>query len=118
MFGATAVNVAPNAHSIKLKLERDEPLDEVGGLTPSRVAFMMLEETMRRAIEQLRGQGLIPREMDRLDVATNLGCTPMFGLDLRIRQPVAAAYEVMLSGLVTEGRVLVIDMGGGTWTSR
>ena len=133
VFGATAVNVAPNAHSIKLKLEKDEPLHEVGGRTPSRVAFLMLEETVRRTIEQLRRQRLIPPDMERLEIATNFGCTPMFGLDLRIRlrniaaeaglnvtltslieEPVAAAYEVMLSGLVSEGRVLVIDMGGGT----
>jgi hypothetical protein len=71
--------------------------------------------------------------MEKLEIATNLGCTPRFGLDARVRlrdvaqkaglevklasmieEPIAAAYEIMLSGLVTDGRTLVVDMGGGT----
>ena len=37
-----------------------------------------------------------------------------FALATLVEEPVAAAYEVMLSGMVSDGRVLVVDMGGGT----
>ncbi len=130
-FGAVAQNLPENVHSIKPKLVQDEEIPGFGH--PSQITFLMLEEVVRRTIQQLRAQQLIPAEMDLLEVATNLGCTPRFELDTRsllrdmaqraglqvglatlIEEPVAAAYEIMLSGMVSDGRILVIDMGGGT----
>jgi hypothetical protein len=130
-FGAIALNVAENVHSIKPKLAEDVEIPSFG--YPSQIAHRMLAEVVQRTIKRLRDQGLIPEQMERLDVATNLGCTPRFQLDARtllrdvaqragldvqlatlVEEPVAAAYEIMLSGMVTDGRVLVVDMGGGT----
>jgi molecular chaperone DnaK (HSP70) len=130
-FGVEAVNLAENYHSIKPLLVDDIAIDGVGH--PSQIAFLMLEEVVRRTIVQLRAQRLIPEVLETLEIATNLGCTPRFELDTRIRlrdvakraglgvtlatlveEPVAAASEIMLSGVVSDGRVLVIDMGGGT----
>jgi Hsp70 protein len=130
-FGDAARNLPVNYHSIKPLLEADAEIPGVG--RPSEVAFLMLEEVVRRALNQLRTQRLVPEEVSELVVGTNLGCTPRFGLDARLRlrdvaqaagfnvqlaslveEPIAAVYQIMLSGLVSEGRVLVVDMGGGT----
>lgn len=130
-IGAAALNLPENVHSVKPLLADDVEIEGFGH--PSRLAFLMLEEVVRRAITRLRDQRLIPPSMDKLEIATNLGCTPRFGLDARVRlrdvaqraglevklaslieEPIAAAYEIMLSGLVTDGRTLVVDMGGGT----
>lgn len=132
-FGSVAANLPVSVHSIKPLLELDEPIPALDGMRPSHVAFLMLQEIVRRSIEQLHIQRLLPSEIDHLELATNLGCTPLFGLEQRlllrdvavaaglnvnlpalIEEPVAAVYEVMLSGLVTDGRLLIVDMGGGT----
>ncbi len=129
--GLAARNTVPNFHSIKPLLEADDPIDGVGH--PTKLAFLILEDVVRRTLAQLRLRRLLPDAVDRLEVATNLGCTPAFSLDTRVRlrdvarraglrvdlvslieEPVAAAYEIMLSGLVSNGVVIVIDMGGGT----
>jgi molecular chaperone DnaK (HSP70) len=130
-FGSVAMNLPDAIHSIKPLLIDDAELDGVGH--PSKLAFLMLEEVVRRSLLRLREQRLIPETLETLEVATNLGCTPYFELDARVRlrdvaqragisvqlaslveEPVAAAYEIMLSGLVSDGRALVVDMGGGT----
>lgn len=133
LVGAAARNFGVSEHSIKTQLGENAPMTNIPRMLPSEAAKAMLEEVTRRTIEQLRRQRLLPETVDRLEVATNLGCTSEWGLDQRLRlrdiaskaglhvglatmieEPVAAAYEIMLSGLVTDGRVLVIDMGGGT----
>jgi Ethanolamine utilization protein EutJ (predicted chaperonin) len=130
-FGSVAARLPNNVHSIKPLLVDDEAIDGIGH--PSKVTYLLLEEVVRRTLIQLREQRLIPESLDRLEVATNLGCTPTFDLDTRvllrdmarraglqvdlvnlIEEPVAAAYEIMLSGLVSDGVILVVDMGGGT----
>lgn len=130
-FGVVAQNLPENVHSVKPLLVDDVEIPGLGH--PSKVAHLMLAEVVRRTIEHLRAQQLIPAKIDQLEVATNLGCTPRFQLDARtllrdvarraglqvslaslIEEPVAAAYEVMLSGMVSNGRVLIVDMGGGT----
>jgi hypothetical protein len=130
-FGVVAQNLPENVHSVKPMLVDDAEIPGFGH--PSRITFLMLAEVVRRTILRLREQRLIPDEIDRLEIATNLGCTPRFELDARlllrdvarraglhvdlatlVEEPVAAAYEVMLSGIVSDGRVLVVDMGGGT----
>jgi Ethanolamine utilization protein EutJ (predicted chaperonin) len=130
-FGSVAANLPDNVHSVKPMLAKDELIDGVGH--PSQITYLMLEEVVRRTLIRLREQRLISDDLDRLDLATNLGCTPTFDLDTRvllrdvarraglqvnlvnlIEEPVAAAYEIMLSGLVPDGVALVIDMGGGT----
>ena len=130
-FGTVAMNLPNRIHSVKPLLAEDAPIEGFGH--PSKVTFLMLEEVVRRTILRLHDQGFLPRELDRLEISTNLGCTPTFELDARVRlrdvarraglnvqlaslieEPVAAAFEVMLSGLVSDGTVLVIDMGGGT----
>jgi molecular chaperone DnaK (HSP70) len=130
-FGATAMNLPENVHSVKPLLADDVEIEGFGH--PSKLTFLMLEEVVRRTVERLREQHLIPTEIDRLELATNLGCTPRFELDARVRlrdvaqraglhvrlvslieEPVAAAYEILLSGVFSDGRILVVDMGGGT----
>lgn len=133
LVGTVARNFGVNEHSIKTQLGKNEPMERLPQMLPSQAAAYMLEEVVRRTIEQLRRQRLLPESVDILEVATNLGCTSEWDLDQRLRlrniaheaglnvrlatmieEPVAASYEIMLSGLVTDGRVLVIDMGGGT----
>lgn len=133
LFGAEAVNYAENVHSIKLRLQEDLPMLELGGMKPSQVAYLMIEEVVRRTVRHLRAQRAIPADAESLEVATSLGCTPRFTLEQRLRlrdvaqlaglnvrladlveEPVAAAFELVRSAAAPEGPLLVIDVGGGT----
>lgn len=133
LFGSEAANVVDPIHGIKLLLPDDRPIPELGGMRPTEIATLMLAEVVRRTLRQLRSEGLLPAEADLLEVATNLGCTPMFQLQARLRlrdaaisaglnvrlaslvdEPVAAALEIVETGIAHDGRVLVVDMGGGT----
>lgn len=133
-FGARAQNLPVNVHSIKPLLDEDQPLAAVGGRRPSDLAYLMLKDVVARTLARLRAEGVLPAEVDRLEIATNLGCSPRFSLATRgrlrdvaqkaglnvarivdlVEEPVAAAFEAMFSGLASDGRLLVIDVGGGT----
>lgn len=139
LFGLDAMNTFPNVHSVKAKLVADQPLPEADGLRPSDVAHAFLSEVVRRTLTRLQDERLLPADVDRLLLSTNLGCTPRFDLTARARlrdvakaaglnvrladlieEPVSAAFEVTFSGLVDEGvrpdgaRLLLVDIGGGT----
>ena len=132
-FGAEAMNLPENVHSVKLLLETDEALPAAGGRRASEVAYLMIQEAVRRTIEHLRNQRILDGQVGLLQVTTNLGCTPKFSLDQRLKlrnvaraagldvwladlveEPVAAAFELIRSGVTDDGRLLVIDVGGGT----
>ena len=133
IFGQAAVNAGVNAHSVKLALREDDPIEELDGMRPTEAAFALITEALGRALERLKREGRLPPAVRRLTVAANVGCTPAFTLEQRVRlrdvcraagldvklvnlieEPVAAAFEVSHSGAVQDGRTLVIDIGGGT----
>jgi molecular chaperone DnaK (HSP70) len=133
LFGQRAVNAGVSVHSLKLALRKNEPIAELDGMLPDRAAFLLISHVVERALEQLRREGRLPPSVQRLEVATNVGCTPAFSLEERVRlrdicnaagltvsminlveEPVAAAFEVARTGLAKDGRTMVVDIGGGT----
>ena len=132
-FGARAENLPAPVHSIKLRLPHDEATPRTYGLSPSRISLKIIEETLRRALVQLKRERLIPAQADRLEVATNVGCSAAWDLTTRARlrdiagiagltvtmanvieEPIAAAVAVLLTGAFNGGRLLLVDIGGGT----
>ncbi len=132
-FGARAENLPAPIRSVKLALPEDEASDATYGLTPSRISLRIIEEAVHRALVQLQRQRLIPPETVRLEVATNIGCSAAWDLTTRARlrdiakaaglavsmanvieEPIAASVAVLLTGAFQGGRLLLIDIGGGT----
>lgn len=132
-IGVEATNLPDPIHSVKLRLAGDTPSDATYGEPPSRISFRIITEAVCRAIAQLRQQGLLPVSADRLELVTNVGCSTAWDLPTRallrdiaasagltvqvanlIEEPVAAAFAIVSSGAFGEGRLLVIDAGGGT----
>ena len=132
-IGARAQNLPGPIHSIKLGLAANEPVEGMDGLLPSDVARRIVLEALRRALVQLQRQGLVPPEAERLEVATNVGCSAAWDLRTRtlmrdiaadaglrvamanvIEEPIAAALAVILTGAFGGGRLLLVDIGGGT----
>lgn len=133
LFGAAARNAGVNAHSIKLKLRENAPIPELDGMLPHRAAYELISETVRRTLEALKREGRLPPTAERLEVATNVGCTPRFDLTDRtglraicrgaglevglaelVEEPVAGAFEVAYAGLGQNGATMIVDIGGGT----
>ncbi len=133
-IGARAANLPSPVRSIKLELPRDEASDETYGIRPSTIALRIVEEALGRAVTQLKRDRLLPADADLLEISTNIGCTSAWNLETRVRlrdiaaaaglkvtmanvieEPVAAALAVALTGaLARGGRLLMIDIGGGT----
>ncbi len=133
VFGQAAVNAGVNAHSIKLLLRKNEPIAALDGMLPTDAAFELIAEALRRALEGLKRERRLPQDVERLEVASNVGCTPAFdladrtvlrdicnaaGLQVKlvdlVEEPIAAAFEVSRTGAVPDGTTMVIDIGGGT----
>jgi len=133
IFGTEAINLGVNVHSIKPKLVEDLELPELPGFRASDAALALLTEVVQRTIKYLHAQRLLPTTVDTLTVATQLGATPRFRLDARVRlrdiarqagidvrlselveEPVAAAFELIYGGTIDDGRLMVVDVGGGT----
>ena len=135
VFGSAAQGQPNSVHSLKLKL-RDDAVVEPYGVRASELAFRVVAETLRRTLRRLQAERALPPTAARLEIATNVGCTPAFTLDQRallrdicrkaglevrlvnlVAEPVAAAFELIRSG-VLDGlgarRILVVDAGGGT----
>lgn len=132
-FGSEAKNLAVSVHSIKPMLIDDPTLRDLGGLRASDAAQALLEEVVARTLKFLRAQRLVGESVDRLELATSLGTTPRFNLVTRTRlrdiaqaagiqvrladlieEPVAAAFELIYGGTASDGRLMVVDVGGGT----
>ena len=132
-FGARAENRAAPVHSIKLDLPIDLATTRTYGMRPSEISLRIIEEALRRALVQLKRDRLIPDRAERLEVATNVGCSAAWDLTTRARlrdiacdaglevsmanlieEPVAAALAVSATGAFGGGRLLLVDMGGGT----
>ena len=133
VFGQAAINTGLSVHSVKLALRSAEPIRDLGDMRPEDAAFELIREALSRALEQLKREGRLPPAVDRLTLTTNVGCTPAFNLEQRVRlrdvcrraglevrianlveEPVAAAFEVAHTGAVQDGATMVIDIGGGT----
>lgn len=132
-FGATAENLPGPVHSIKLGLPKDEATDLTYGMTPSQVSLKIISEALRRALVRLKRDRLLPAEAERLAVAANVGCSAAWDLTTRTRlrdiaaaaglnvnlaslieEPVAAAFAILFTGAFPGGRLLIVDIGGGT----
>lgn len=132
-FGANAENLPGPVHSIKLGLPKDEATDRTYGMSPSQVSLKIISEALRRALIQLKRDRLLPAEAERLEVAANVGCSAAWDLTTRTRlrdiaaaaglkvnlaslieEPVAAAFAVHFTGAFPGGRLLIVDIGGGT----
>lgn len=131
--GAVAENLPGPVHSIKLGLPADLASPRTYGMNPSKIALRIIEEALGRALTRLKRDRLLPDEAERLEVAANVGCSAAWDLTTRARlrdiaakaglevnlaslieEPVAAAFAVLLTGAYPGGRVLVVDIGGGT----
>jgi hypothetical protein len=132
-FGSEARNLPDNVHSLKPQLVEDPPIAGLGNLRASDGAKAMLEEVVARTLRFLVAQRLLDTSVKRLEVATRLGTTPRFDLVTRTRlrdiaqeaglrvkladlieEPVAAAFELVYGGTASDGRMMVVDIGGGT----
>jgi len=132
-IGATAENLPGPVHSIKLGLPADLASPRTYGMAPSQIAYRIIEEALGRALTRLKRDRLLPQEAERLEVAANVGCSAAWdlttrarlrdiaakaGLEVKPRQPHrgtgAAAFAVLLTGAYPGGRVLIVDIGGGT----
>ncbi len=134
-FGVEALNLPNSEHSVKLKLPDNAPYPKLGNgsLRPSDVAREILGEAIRRALDRLRRERRISHIPAQVGIYANLGCTPKFSLDDRellrrigqdagmdltlgrlIEEPVAALFQLVGSAALPEGRLMVIDIGGGT----
>jgi hypothetical protein len=132
-FGSSAVNLGLNVHSLKLRLRENAPIPELGGILPADAAVALITDAVRRALAQLQREHVLPDSADLLEIATNVGCTPAFDLQRRVllrevcrqagltvdlvnlvEEPIAAALEIIRGGATDPGRMLVIDLGGGT----
>lgn len=133
LFGSAARNAGVSAHSVKLKLGDNAPVPELDGMRADRAAFELICEAVRRTLEALKREGRLPPTVNKLEVATNVGCTPRFDLGARerllgicrgaglsvrladlVEEPVAGAFEVAYAGLGEDGATMVVDIGGGT----
>ncbi len=135
VVGAAAQGQPGSVHSLKLMLRAD-PLVAPYGVHASELAFRVVAEALRLTLRQLQVERVLPPSAERLDVATNVGCTPAFTLEQRallrdicrkaglevllvnlVVEPVAAAFELVRSGILgglEAKRILVVDAGGGT----
>ena len=132
-IGAVAENLPGPVHSIKLGLPADEASPRTYGMAPSKIALRIVEEALGRTLKRLKSDRLLPDEAQRLEVAANVGCSAAWDLTTRARlrdiaakaglkvnlaslieEPVAAAFAVLLTGAYAGGRVLIVDIGGGT----
>ena len=132
-IGAAAVNMSAPIHSIKLQLPADTATEATYGLAPSKISHRIIEEALARAVTQLRRDRLLPESAELLEVASNVGCSAAWDLQARARlrdivnasglkvtmanlieEPIAAALSVLLTGAFAGGRLLLVDMGGGT----
>ena len=132
LFGHEALNYGSNVHSVKLRLRDNEYLDALG-IDAEKAAHLLIDEAIRRSLVVLRNENALSAEFASLTVSINVGCTPAFNLTQRLRlrdiclglgltvrlvnlveEPVAAAFELGLSGAASQGRMMVIDIGGGT----
>ena len=121
-----------DVHSVKLRLRDNEYLDALG-IDAEKAAHLLIDEAIRRSLVVLRNENALSAEFASLTVSINVGCTPAFNLTQRLRlrdiclglgltvrlvnlveEPVAAAFELGLSGAASQGRMMVIDIGGGT----
>lgn len=133
LIGQAAVNAAANVHSVKLALRDNEPIADLDGMKPDQAALELIAGGLARALDQLKRQRRLPLETERLTVASNVGCTPAFTLEQRVRlrdvcrvaglkvdmvnlveEPVAAAFFASREGGARDGRTMIIDAGGGT----
>jgi hypothetical protein len=132
-FGSAAVNLGVNVHSLKLRLRKNAPIAELGGVLPADAAISLITEATSRALRQLQSEHVLPGSAHLLEIATNVGCTPAFDLERRVllrevcrrsgltvdlvnlvEEPVGAALEIIRGGATDTGRMLIIDLGGGT----
>ena len=133
LIGQAAVNAAANVHSVKLALRDNEPIEDLDGMKPDKAALELIAGGLSRALDQLKRQRRLPPETERLTVSSNVGCTPAFSLEQRVRlrdvcrvaglkvdmvnlveEPVAAAFFASREGGARDGRTMIIDAGGGT----
>ncbi|MBI2776620.1 MAG: Hsp70 family protein [Chloroflexi bacterium] len=133
LFGSEAMNLPVSVHSLKPRLADDQPVAEFPDYRPSDIVEKFLVEVATRTLRFLANQRLIDASVDRLTIATQLGCTSRFDLATRLRlrdvareagfevnlpdlmeEPVAAAFEISYGGVVRGDRVMIIDIGGGT----
>jgi len=135
-FGAEARAYPQAVHSIKLALRHEDGSKSIPaewGLTPSKIAFLLIGEALRRGLSRLQAERVLPPTITHLRLETNVGCTPLFNLQQRlllrdicrelglavvltnvVEEPTAAAFEVGTAGLFAGGRTMIIDIGGGT----
>lgn len=132
-FGSQAAALPGPVRSVKLRIRENLPTDETYGELPSEIARRIVVDAMRRALEELKRQGLLPPSAERLDVTSNVGCSAAWDLSTRermraiarmaglqvemlnvVEEPVAASLAVMLTGAFSGGRLLLVDLGGGT----
>jgi hypothetical protein len=135
VYGSAAQGQPGSVHSLKLLLKTDAMVERYG-VRASELAFRVVAEALRLTLRRLQTERVLPPTVARLEVATNVGCTPAFTLEQRallrdicrkaglqvrlvnlVVEPVAAAFELIRSG-VLDGfdarRILVVDAGGGT----
>jgi Hsp70 protein len=132
-FGVDAANLPQSVHSLKPRLVKDLPLIEYPEFRASDGAAALLAEVAARTIKYLKTQRLIPEGAVALEVATQLGTTPRFDLSTRVlvrdvaqraglnvrltdlvEEPVSAAFELVYGAVALDGRIMVVDIGGGT----
>lgn len=132
LFGREALNYGSHVHSVKLRLRANDHLETLG-IDAQEAAHLLIDEAIRRALKVLQRERIVSGEVDTLAISMNVGCTPAFNLEQRLRlrdiclgvgltvrlvnlveEPVAAAFELGLSGAAPYGRTMVIDIGGGT----
>jgi hypothetical protein len=132
-FGSAAAGYPNPVRSVKLGLQTDEASEETYGERPSEIARLIVQEATTRALQYLKRQGLVPPETEYLEVASNVGCSAAWDLPTRslmrdvalearlkvsmlnvIEEPVSASLAVMLTGAFSGGRLLLVDLGGGT----
>ncbi len=132
-FGSTAMNRPNPVHSIKLRLATNQSGVDIYGMRPSEIATALIGHALSLALRELKMRGRLPATAERLEVASNLGCSAAWSLETRsmlrdiaqdhgldvgmasvIEEPVAAALSLILSTAFEGGRLLLVDLGGGT----